>query len=37
MGADAVIDVHLQMEAVKQLPGGATLAFALIGTAIKFA
>ncbi|MGZ3582766.1 MAG: heavy metal-binding domain-containing protein [Ktedonobacterales bacterium] len=36
MGADAIIDVHLQMEAVKQPPGGATLAIALIGTAIKF-
>jgi hypothetical protein len=36
MGADAIIDVHLQMEAVDNPAGGATLAIALTGTAIKF-
>ncbi|HEX8033930.1 MAG TPA: heavy metal-binding domain-containing protein [Ktedonobacterales bacterium] len=37
MGADAIIDVHLQIEAVNHPAGDATLAIALIGTAIKFA
>lgn len=35
MGADAIIDIHLQMEVIGGTP--TELAIALIGTAIKFA